>query len=128
MTFAVTWQFSNYNKNTLGHELNAYKTTKRTCRTVTGTLTPLSSYMLVIPRLRAIRPVRTELGVHFGAASVVAVASFATVELKCLKLADGDRFHSRNIEEVLEARKECELSDPAQTSFATHPHVRACIH
>jgi len=53
--------------------------------------------MLVIPRFRAMRPVRIEFGVHFGAAFVVGVASFATVELKCLTLADGDRLHSRNI-------------------------------
>ena len=43
------------------------------------------------------RPVRIELGVHFGPAFVVGVANFATVELKCLTLADGDRLHSRNI-------------------------------
>jgi len=53
--------------------------------------------MLVIPRFRAMRPVRIEPGVHFGAASVVGVANFATVELKCLTPADGDRLHSRNI-------------------------------
>jgi len=43
------------------------------------------------------RPVRIELGVHFGLAFVVGVANFATVELKCLTLAEGDRPHSRNI-------------------------------
>ena len=39
---------------------------KRTWRTVTGTLTPLSSYMLVIPRFRPMRPVRVETGVYSG--------------------------------------------------------------
>ena len=73
--------------------------TRHTCRTVTGTLTPLSSYMLVIPRFRAMRPVRIEFGVHFGAAVVVGVASFAMVELKCLTLVDGEKLHSRNMGE-----------------------------
>lgn len=95
--FAVTWQFSNCNKNTLGHEQDMHERPKRTCRTVTGTLTPLSSYMLVIPRFRAMRPVRIEFGVHFGAASAVGVANFATVELKCLTLVDGGRLRSRNM-------------------------------
>ena len=45
------------------------------------------------------RPVRIELGVHFEAASVVGVANFATVEVKCLTQADGDGLHHRNIEE-----------------------------
>ena len=76
---------------------HAHEKVKRTCRTVTGTLTPLSSYMLVIPRFRAMRPVRIEFGDHFDTVLVVGVASFATVELKCLTLADGDRLHSRNI-------------------------------
>lgn len=53
--------------------------------------------MLVIPRFRAMRPVRIEFGVHFDAAFAVGVANFATVELKCLTLVDGDRLHSRNI-------------------------------
>jgi hypothetical protein len=52
--------------------------------------------MLVIPRFRAMRPVRIEFGVHFGVA-LVGVASFATVELKYLTPADGDRLHSRDI-------------------------------
>ena len=52
--------------------------------------------MLVIPRFRAIRPVRIEFGVHFGVV-FVGVASFATVELKYRILADGDRLHSRDI-------------------------------
>ena len=43
------------------------------------------------------RPVRIEFGVHFGAVSVVDAANFATVELKCLTLADEDRLHGRNI-------------------------------
>ena len=54
--------------------------------------------MLVIPRFRAMRPVRIEFGVHFDAAPALGVANFATVELKCLTLAGGDRLHSRNIE------------------------------
>jgi hypothetical protein len=36
-----------------------------TCRTVTGNLTPLSSHKATIPRFRAIRPVRIDIGVHF---------------------------------------------------------------
>lgn len=36
----------------------------RTWRTVTGCRAPWSSYMAVIPRFRAIRPVRIEFGVH----------------------------------------------------------------
>jgi len=95
--FAVTWQSSNYNENTLGLERITHEKARRTCRTVTGTLTPLSSYMLVIPRFRAMRPVRIEFGDHFGTAFVAGVANFATVELKYLTLADGDRLHSRNI-------------------------------
>ena len=67
---------------------------KHTCRTVTGTLTALSSCMLVI---RAMRPVRIEFGVHLSAAFVVGVANFGTVELKFLILVDGDGLHSRNI-------------------------------
>ena len=106
--FAVTWQFSNCNENTLGPEGITHGKVKRTCRTVTGTLTPLSSYILVIPRFRAMRPVRIEHGVHFGAAFVVGVANFATVELKCLTLADGDRLQSRNIRGMVEGRRECE--------------------
>lgn len=93
--FAVTWQFSNYKKNTVGHEQNTHEKTKSTCRIVTGTLTPLSSYVLVIPRFRAIRPVRIEFGVHFGAAFWV--ANFAMVELKYLTLVDGERPRSWNI-------------------------------
>lgn len=37
----------------------------RTCKTVTGIRTPWSFHIAVIPRLRAIRPVRIEFGVHF---------------------------------------------------------------
>lgn len=56
------------------------------------------------------RPVRIELGDHFGPAFVVGVANFATVELKCLTVADGDRLHSRNIGGdggTVEGRREC---------------------
>ena len=95
------------------------KKAKRTCRTVAGTLTPLSSYMLVIPRFRVMRPVRIEFGVHLGAVFVVSVANLATVELKCLALVDGDRLHSRNIGgDGVEGLREC--SDPAETRPAAH--------
>ena len=93
----MTWQLSNCNENTLGLGRITHGKAKHTCRTVTGTLTPLSSYMLVIPRFRAMRPVRIEFGVHLGAAFVADVANLTIVELKCLTLADGDRLHSRNI-------------------------------
>lgn len=36
-----------------------------TCKTVTGIRTPWSFQSAVIPRLRAIRPVRIEFGLHF---------------------------------------------------------------
>lgn len=36
-----------------------------TCSTVTGSLAPWSFQSTVIPRLRAMTPVRIELGVHF---------------------------------------------------------------
>lgn len=37
----------------------------RTCKTVTGIRTPWSFHRAVIPRFRAMRPVRIEFGVHF---------------------------------------------------------------
>ena len=126
--FAVTWQFSNCGKNTFGHGENVNEKTTRTCRTVTGTLTPLSSYMLVIPRFRAMRPVRIEFGVHFGAAFVVSVANSATVELKCLTLVDGERFHSRSI---ARSRRECGgmvLIWSGRACSTGDGHVRVPIH
>lgn len=51
-----------------------------TCRIVTGTLTPWSFQMAVIPRLRAISPVRIELAVHFG---VFFSGGVASEELDC---------------------------------------------
>lgn len=61
----------------------------RTCRTVTGSRAPLSSHITVIPRLRAMRPVRIEFGVHFAPEPSddmhgEAVALFATVACNCL--------------------------------------------
>jgi hypothetical protein len=46
---------------------------ERTWRTVTGYRAPWSSHIEVIPRLRAMRPVRTEVGVHFAGAAGVDV-------------------------------------------------------
>lgn len=55
----------------LGSSLTAIYENKRnvhtnplTCSTVTGTRAPWSSHIAVIPRLRAISPVRIEFGVH----------------------------------------------------------------
>ena len=80
---------------------------------LTGTLTPLSSHMFVIPRFWVMRSVRIEFGIHFG------VANFATVELKCLTLVYGGKLHSRNIggDGVKGLR---ERSDPAETHSAAH--------
>ena len=36
-----------------------------TCKTVTGNLTPWSSHNATMPRFRAMRPVRMDVGVHF---------------------------------------------------------------
>ena len=64
LTFAVTWQFSSYNTSC---QIQTDKIPKaRTCSTVTGYRAPCSSHIAVIPRLRAIKPVRIELGVHVG--------------------------------------------------------------
>ena len=145
--FAVTWQSSNYNKNVLGHKQNIHEETKRTCRTVTGILTPLSSYMLVIPRFRAMRPVRIEFGVHFGAGLVVGVANFAMLELKYLTLVDGERVCSRNIREdggkpegvrrngsdlvgtrLGTPRRETVMSESAPTSDTKTPATNVVLH
>jgi hypothetical protein len=59
-----------------------------TCSTVTGTRAPWLSHIAVIPRLRAIRPVRIELGVHLaGVAEELGFAARAIVMrviLNCL--------------------------------------------
>jgi hypothetical protein len=69
---------------------------ERTWRTVTGYRAPWSSHIDVIPRLRAMRPVRTEVGVHFaGAAGVdvdavdddAVVAVALAVDVVCSKRA-----------------------------------------
>lgn len=52
---------------------------------VTGTRAPWSSHIAVIPRFRAIKPVRTELGVHFATSedeAVEEVAEAFTAELE----------------------------------------------
>lgn len=60
---------------------------RRTWSTVTGKRAPCSSHMAVIPRLRAMTPVRIEFGVHFAATAVLlatAVALLVTEECRCL--------------------------------------------
>lgn len=61
--FLVTWQFSSYDIYEDGIKAHA---NLLTCNTVTGTRAPWSSHIAVIPRLRAMRPVRIEFGVHLA--------------------------------------------------------------
>ena len=57
----------------------ARKVELRTWRTVTGKRAPCWSHIAVMPRFRAMTPVRTEFGVHFAAAEVDDSAASAFV-------------------------------------------------
>lgn len=67
---------------------------EHTCRTVTGTRAPVSSHTAVIPRFRAMRPVRIEFGVHL---EVEAAAFAAIVEPNCLRPGADDSCHNLSI-------------------------------
>ena len=57
----------------------------------TGNLTPKSSHIEVIPRFRAMRPVRIDKGVHFGEPLVVLEGETIAFEWACLVNVTGGR-------------------------------------
>lgn len=87
LMFAVTWQFSSYTRR---HAVRLVysRVFGHTWRTVTGNLTPWLSHITVIPRLRAMRPVRIEVGVQVlvdaDEDSASAAALLTTVEWNAL--------------------------------------------
>lgn len=87
LMFAVTWQFSSYTKRSVVRLVHGM-IVEHTWRTVTGNLTPWLSHITVIPRLRAMRPVRTDVGVQVlvdaDKDSASAVALLTTVEWNAL--------------------------------------------
>ena len=53
-----------------------------------GNLAPWSFHNAVIPRLRAIRPVRKEFGVHFGGDWVSIAAEVLSGAAECMNLLE----------------------------------------
>lgn len=95
LILAVTWQFSNYPRHLSFACHNKKNYIMHTCRTVTGNLTPWSSHIAVTPRLRAIRPVRTEVGVHFAveaATKGLPVGFLITAVCACRMYFEGGRW------------------------------------